>query len=85
MDATQAIDLTRRALMLALILGLPVLLAGLAVALAVSILQAMTQVQDLTISFVPRIAVMILAVVLAGPWIFARLVEFAKEMFSLGP
>ncbi len=84
MDTTQAIDLTRRALMLVLMLGLPVLLAGLAVAIVVSILQAMTQIQDQTISFVPRIAVMLLAAVLAGPWIFARLVEFAREMFTLG-
>lgn len=70
---------------LTLVLGAPVLLTGLIVALVVSLLQALTQVQEQTLSFVPKIAAMLLAVLAAGPWILTRLVEFAQRMFGTLP
>lgn len=70
---------------LTLVLGAPVLLTGLVVALVVSLLQALTQVQEQTLSFVPKIAAMLLAVLAAGPWILTRLVEFAQRMFGTLP
>lgn len=82
MDAAQATDLARQALVLVLLLALPVLLTGLVVSLIVSLLQAVTQVQDQTLSFVPRIFAMLAALVIAGPWMVARLVEFGKQVFG---
>ena len=82
MDATHAIDMTRQALMLVLVLAAPVLVAGLVVSLIVSVLQALTQIQEQTISLVPRILAMLVAVILAGPWMIERLVEFGSQMFS---
>jgi flagellar biosynthesis protein FliQ len=82
MDADQGIELARRAIMLLIYLSLPVLVTGLIVALVVSILQAVTQVQDQTLSLVPRILVMLLAFALTAPWILSKLVEFGREMFT---
>ncbi len=70
--------------MLILAIGAPVLLVGLIVALIVSVLQALTQVQEQTLSFVPKILAMLLALAAFGPWMLARLVEFSHRMFA-GP
>jgi len=85
MDPGQAIDLTREALMLTLVLAAPVLGAALAVALIVSVLQAVTQVREQTLSFVPKILVTMAAMAAAGPWMIARLVEFSRRMFTAMP
>ena len=85
MDASGAIDLTRQAVMLVVILAVPVLGIALLVGLIVSILQAVTQVQDQTLSFVPKILATLLALVLFGPWMIARIVEFGRDMFQAVP
>ncbi len=84
MDTTEAIEMTRQALMLVLVLASPVLVTGLVVSLIVSVLQALTQIQEQTISLVPRILAMLTALVLTGPWMIERLVEFGGRMFSPG-
>ncbi len=68
--------------MLLVYLSLPVLVTGLIVALVVSMLQAVTQVQDPTLSLVPRILAMLLALALTASWMLSKLVEFGREMFS---
>lgn len=85
MDAASATDCARQAVTLTLLLGAPVLAAGLVVALIVSVLQAVTQVQEQTLSFVPKIAAMLLAVLACGSWMLTRLVEFARQMFASLP
>lgn len=85
MNASEAIDLAREALMLTLVVSLPVLVTALLVGLTVAVLQAATQIQEHTLSFVPKIAAVILAAVIAGPWMTQRLVEFAREMFGTLP
>lgn len=85
METGEAMDLVRHAILLTLQLGAPVLLTGLGVALVVSVLQAATQVQEHTLSFVPKIVAMLLAAAVAGPWIASRLVEFGREMFGTLP
>jgi len=85
MNADAAIDLTRQAISLVIVLALPVLGAGLAVALIVSLLQAVTQVQEQTLSFVPKIVAMLLALVVFGPWMMTRVVEFSRQMFAAAP
>jgi flagellar biosynthetic protein FliQ len=54
------------------------------VGLVISLLQSVTSIQDQTLSFVPKIVVMILATVLLIPWIAIRLSEYASELFRLG-
>ena len=82
MDADQGIEFARQAIMLLIFLSLPVLLTGLVVALVVSMLQAVTQVQDQTIGLVPRILAMLLAFAITAPWMLSKLVEFGQEMFT---
>ena len=82
MEPGEITDLARQAIVLTLTLAAPVLLTGLVVALAVSIFQAATQVQEHTLSFVPKIVAMLLALLVVGPWIAGRLVEFGRTMFG---
>lgn len=81
MDSGQLTDLARQAIGLMLLLGAPVLLIGMAVALVVSVLQAVTQVQEQTLSFVPKMLAMLLGLALLGPWMLQRLVEFSQQMW----
>ncbi len=85
MDSGEAIDLVRQAVMLLLIVGAPVLITGLVIGVIVSVIQAATQVQEHTLSFVPKIIAMLIMLVLTGGWMLSRLAEFAREMFSTLP
>lgn len=77
-----SVELVRGALMEALILALPILGAGLAIGLIISLFQAVTQIQEQTLVFVPKIIVMlVVALVLLG-WLTMRMVEFAGAMFT---
>jgi len=74
--------MTRSAVALVLMLGAPVMLMAIVVGLTVSILQAVTQLQDQTLSFVPKIIAMALAGLLLLPWMIHRMVEYATEIFN---
>jgi flagellar biosynthesis protein FliQ len=67
MDSSTAIDLVRQATLLALLIGAPVLTASVVVGLVVSIFQAVTQIQEQTISFVPKIVIMAVTMLLVLP------------------
>ena len=82
MNETQAIEFVRETLTLMLMLSLPVLAAALIVGLVISILQAVTQIQEQTLSFVPKIIGMGVVAIIAMPWIVAKILEFASRMFS---
>jgi flagellar biosynthetic protein FliQ len=77
-----SLDLVRDALVLSLMLSAPILAVGLLVGLTVSIVQAVTQIQDQTLSFVPKIAAMLLVAVALLGWLSVQLMEFAASMFS---
>lgn len=79
----QAVDLVRQTLLLALIISAPMLLIGLFVGTAISLVQAVTQVQEQTLSFIPKIAAMIAAAIFLMPWVANRLLEYSSTMFSL--
>ena len=67
MDAQTAIDVTQQALLTALVLAAPILLVGMAVGLLIGLAQALTQVQDQTVAFVPKIVAMT-AILRPTPW-----------------
>ncbi len=77
-----AIDVVRTALLEALLIAAPILGAGLIVGLMISLLQAVTQIQEQTLTFVPKIVVMILVAVMLLNWIVIRLSDFAIAMFT---
>ena len=84
MELDQATDLIRQTLLLALIVSAPMLLIGLVVGIVVSLLQAVTQIQEQTLTFVPKIAAMVAAAILLMPWIGTRLLEYSRVMFLMG-
>lgn len=77
--------LTSQALTTALIVSAPMLLAGMIVGIAVSVFQAVTQINEMTLAFVPKIVVTALALLLFMPWMAAKLVDFMHYIFALIP
>jgi flagellar biosynthetic protein FliQ len=77
-----AVEAVRTALMEALTLALPILVAGLVIGLLVSLFQAVTQIQEQTLVFVPKIVVMLLVAVVLLSWLTVRMSDFATQMFS---
>jgi flagellar biosynthetic protein FliQ len=84
MELPFALDLSRNALIVALILSAPILGIGVLVGLAISLIQAVTQIQDQTISIVPKIVAMIGVAILFVPWLTQRIVEYSQQLFA-GP
>ncbi len=82
MNVDQAIDVVRETLTLMLMLSMPILGAALVIGLVVSLLQAVTQVQEQTLSFVPKIVGMGLAAIFVLPWIVMKIMDFATRMFG---
>ena len=81
MDAQDAINLTQQAMFTALLLGAPILLAGVLVGLLIGLAQALTQIQDQTVAFVPKIVAMVASAILLMPWIGHRLMEYTTMIF----
>ena len=74
--------IARDALWLVMLIAAPVLLAGLLTAFAISLFQAATQILEPTLSFVPKLIVMLIVLALLGSWMGAQLVEFARSMLT---
>lgn len=82
MSQELVITLAREALIVILLVAGPMLLSGLLVGLLVSILQATTQIQEATLSFVPKIVAVMLAVLIFGPWMLNILTDFAARLLG---
>ena len=72
----------RDALWLVMLIAAPLLLAGLLTAFAISLFQAATQILEPTLSFVPKLVVMLVVLVLVGSWMGGQLVEFARTLLT---
>ena len=82
MDPQDAIDLGREALWTMLLIGSPVLLAGMIVGLVIGLLQALTQIQEQSVVFVPKIIVMLLVLSLTLPWLIAQMLHYTSELIG---
>ena len=71
----------RDALWLAVLLAGPLLLAALAVGLLIGVFQAATQIQEMTLSFIPKLLALVIALFMAGPWMIAVAVSFSRRLF----
>lgn len=85
MDANEAVDIAREALLVATLVSAPALVAGMVVGLLVGLLQALTQVQDQTVAFVPKLVAMVVVIALTLPWILDRLTEYSYDLISAIP
>lgn len=65
-----------------LLIAGPLLITALAIGLSVSIFQATTQIQEQTLAFIPKIAGVLIALVIFGPWMLTQMLTFAEEIFS---
>jgi flagellar biosynthetic protein FliQ len=84
-DDTFILSVCSEALYLILLLSSPMLISALAVGLVISVLQATTQVQEQTLSFVPKIVVTFMSVIICSTWIGGMLGQFAIKVFSYIP
>ena len=75
----------RHALELALLLAMPLLLTALAVGVLVGIFQAATQINEMTLSFIPKLVAMAMVLVITGPWMLRLLVEYTRQLFESIP
>jgi flagellar biosynthesis protein FliQ len=81
MTADQVFDVAREAVFVLIKLGAPIMLVALVVGVAVALLQALTQMQEMTLSFVPKILAIFLTTLLALPFMTATLVGFGEDLF----
>ncbi|NPA29570.1 MAG: flagellar biosynthesis protein FliQ [Epsilonproteobacteria bacterium] len=79
----QFVALGVETLKLALILSLPMLLAGLIAGLAISIFQATTQINEMTLSFIPKILIVAVVMIMTMPWMMNQMIDFTTRMFDL--
>jgi flagellar biosynthetic protein FliQ len=80
-----AINLVRGGVLQALMMAAPLLLVGMLVGLIISIFQATTSIQEQTLTFVPKIAAILGALILFGPWIIMSMVQFTLRLFGRIP
>jgi flagellar biosynthetic protein FliQ len=85
MDAAQVIDLGRESLWIAVMVAAPLLGVALGVGLLVGILQAATSIQEMTLSFIPKLGIMVVALLVFGSWQIAVMVDFFQRIYERIP
>jgi flagellar biosynthetic protein FliQ len=79
------LTLVQQALFVTVLVSAPLLLTALAVGLLVSIFQAATQINEMTLSFIPKLLAMFAVLVLVGPWMLTTLVDYVQRLFASIP
>jgi flagellar biosynthetic protein FliQ len=82
MNASDVFGIGNQAIMVALEIGAPVMLLALGVGLVISILQALTQIQEMTLTFVPKILVIFVSLLVLMPFMLGTLIEFTQSLFT---
>jgi flagellar biosynthesis protein FliQ len=82
MDPQEAINLGREALWTALMISSPVLVAGMIVGLVIGLFQALTQIQEQSLTFVPKIIVMLLVLSVSLPWLIAQMLQYTTNLIG---
>lgn len=82
MTPENAMTIGRQALEVTLMVSAPLLLAALITGLIVSIFQAATQINEMTLSFIPKLFVMFLVMLLAGPWMISIMTDYMHQLFT---
>ena len=85
MDTATVIDLGRQAMWTIALVSAPLLLVALAVGLFIGIIQAATSINEMTLSFIPKLIAMALALLLFGSWMLVTLVDFTRSIFERIP
>jgi flagellar biosynthetic protein FliQ len=83
MTPDMVVSLAREALIVMLLVSAPMLLSGLLVGLIISIFQAITQVHEMTLTFIPKIIAVALSLLIFLPWIISKMVDFTNHLYSM--
>lgn len=83
MDSLQVIDVAREALVVLVKVAGPVMLVGLAVGITIALIQALTQIQEMTLTFVPKILAVFIAVIILLPFMIGEMVTFGRRLADL--
>jgi len=82
MTPETVLTIVRQALEVALLVSAPMLAAALVTGLAIGVLQAATQVNEMTLSFIPKLAALFATIAVAGPWMLSVLVDFTRRLIT---
>lgn len=82
MTAQHVLTMGQQALYIMVLLSAPLLITALAVGLVISVLQAATQINEMTLSFLPKLLAMFLVLVAAGPWMLALIVDYLQRVLT---
>ena len=85
MTPQSVVTIGQQALTVMLLLAAPLLLTSLVVGLIVSVLQAATQINEMTLSFIPKLIAISVALMIAGPWMLKLLISYTHELFDSIP
>jgi flagellar biosynthesis protein FliQ len=85
MNQDVVVSLAMDAMQLALKVALPLLLVGLVIGLLISIFQAVTQIQEMTLTFIPKIVATGIVIAVAGPWMLSELIGYTEQLWSSIP
>jgi len=85
MTPETVLTLTQQALQMTVLISAPMLGAALITGLLVSLFQAATQINEMTLSFIPKLLVLILVLVLAGPWMVTMMLDYMRRLFTSIP
>ncbi len=82
MSETEVLDIARDGMMVMLLVAAPMLLVGLVVGLAISVFQTLTHIQEMTLTFIPKIVSVFGAMVIFLPWMLRELIEFTQRIMD---
>ena len=85
MNELFALEMGRNALLMTVMLAAPMMGAALLVGLVVSVFQALTQINEQTLTFVPKILAVFVALLVTGPWLMSSIVNYAENLFTMLP
>ena len=85
MTPESVVTMGQHALTVMLLLAAPLLLTSLAVGLIVSVLQAATQINEMTLTFIPKLLATLVALIVAGPWMLTFFVDYVRRLFESIP
>lgn len=85
MTPTTVIDIGRQAIEITLMISAPMFIAALATGLLVSIFQAATQINEATLSFVPKLVIIFLVMIVSGPWMITVMTDYIRRLFEAIP
>jgi len=85
MTPTMVVEIGRQAVEVTLLISAPLFIAALATGLIISIFQAATQINESTLSFVPKLIVLFITLIAAGPWMITMLTDYMRRLYSSIP